>query len=276
MGKSYKILVIRSEIEKLKFFISSTIEDMKQERDAVTEVIISLQYNISRSEFFPSMARTPEQVCLEEAAGSDVFIGIYKNRYGFIPANDENFMQYSVTQMEYEAAQESGVPSLIFIYRNGEKREERLSIFLKRIKLFSSGQFITYYKNVEELKYNVLRALVYHLKTLISESDFTKLKLLLKEDDLDPYSGTLSWTTIDYEECEKIECFSGIQIGSKSFYLKSPNVGEIHFYEYDNSKNKSPENRKIISQSEFISMINSIFTDNEIYWILKHIWRTGS
>lgn len=260
----------------MKVFLSSTIEDMKLEREAVTEVIISLQHKISRSEFFPSMARTPEEVCLEEAANSDIFIGVYKNRYGFIPSNHDNFLQYSVTQMEYEAAKNNGVPCLIFIYKNAEEREERLSIFLKRIKDFSRGNLITYYENVDNLQYEVLRSLVYHLKTEITELEFDKLRALLNEDDQGPYRGTLSWSMIDYEECEKLECFSGIRIGSKSIYLKSPYVGEVQFYEYDDSKPKIAENRKILSESEFFNIIYSIFSDNEIYWITKDIWRASS
>ena len=260
----------------MKFFVSSTIEDMKSEREAVTEVIISLQHKISRSEFFPSMARTPEEVCLEAAANSDFFIGIYKNRYGFIPSDHDNLLQYSVTQMEYEAAKENSVPCLIFIHKNGEEPEERLSIFLERIKKFSTGNLIQHYKNVDDLKYQVLRALVYHLKTELTEAEFKKLRALLNEDDQDPYKGKLSWSMIDYEECENLECFSGIRIGSKSIYLKSPYVGEVHFYEYDDSKPKIAKNRKILSESEFFNIIHSVFSDNEIYWITKDIWRTSS
>jgi hypothetical protein len=260
----------------MKVFLSSTIEDMKIEREAITEVIISLQHKISRSEFFPSMARTPEDVCLEEAANSDIFIGVYKNRYGFIPPDHDNLLQYSVTQMEYETAKNNGVPCLIFIYKNEEEREERLSIFLDRIKDFSSGNLVQYYENVDGLKYEVLRSLVFHLKTVITAKEFEKLRTLLKKDEQDPYRGTLSWSMIDYKECEKLECFSGIRIGKKSILLKSPYVGEICFYEYDDSKPKTAENRKILSEAEFFNIINSIFSENDIYWITKDIWRVSS
>jgi sensor domain CHASE-containing protein len=39
---------------------------------------------------------------------------------------------------------------------------------------------------------------------------------------------------------------------------------------------QTPENRKILSESEFNIILYSVFKENEIHWILKHIWRASS
>lgn len=248
---------------------------MKLERDAVSEVINSIHFQISRSEYYPSMSQSPKDACLHEAANADIFIGIYKNRYGFVPS-EHNIRQISVTQMEYEAARKNTVPCLIFIFNKDEKREKKLVNFLLRARHFSKGQHVQKYESIADLKYQVLHSLVYHVKAILSDNDFKKLKNLLRENDPDPYRGMINWGTIDYGECEKIGCFSGIRIGNKSIFLKSPYQGDVRFFLFNNDKPKTSENRITLSQREFNFIINSIFTENEIYWITKDIWRASS
>ena len=258
----------------MRVFISSTITDMMPERNAASQVVQSLNYVVSRSEFYPSMSKSPKEICLDEARNSDIFIGIYKKRYGFIPTED-NFLQYSVTQMEYETAKRNQVPCLIFV-SDEEEREERLEIFLQRVKHFSTGQYVSKFQSVDDLKYQVLRSLIYHLKLIVSESDFKKYRNLLPKEDPNPYSGNLNWAVLDYDECESIGCFSGIRIGEKVIYLKNPYAGNVHFYLYDNIESRSTTDRTVLSLAEFNKINQSIFTENDIYWIEKYVWRTSS
>jgi hypothetical protein len=248
---------------------------MKAERDAVSEVLHTMAHEVSRSEFYPAMATTPEEKCIYEASHSDIFIGIYKKRYGYIPL-ENNVRKISVTQMEYEAAQQSNVPRLLFISENDEGREENLNNFLRRVKNWSGGQLIKTYSDINELRFNVLHALVYHFKTIFNNDEFNKLTQLIPERYQNPYQGTLQWEAIDYDECETLGYFSGIRLGEHSIYLKSPYVGETIFLLVNSAKPISPDNLTVLSQNEFNLIINSIFTENDIYWIRKNIWRTGS
>lgn len=151
-------------------FLSSTVDDMQQERDAITEVLNSLQRNVSRCEFFPARTNSPEDVCLEEAKNCDVFIGIYKNRYGFIPT-ENNPDSFSVTELEYSEAKNANRPILLFYHETSDERDVKLKAFLDKIKNFSQGHYVKKFSNVEELKYLVLQSLVSHFKTL---TKFTK------------------------------------------------------------------------------------------------------
>lgn len=58
--------------------------------------------------------------CLEDVAGSEMYIGIFAWRYGYIPDNDElNPSNESITALEYRKARELDIPTLIFILKDG-------------------------------------------------------------------------------------------------------------------------------------------------------------
>ncbi len=58
----------------------------------------------------------PLQKCLDDIVSSDVYVGIFAWRYGYIP-NDksENQSNLSITELEYRKAKEKGIPCLIFL-----------------------------------------------------------------------------------------------------------------------------------------------------------------
>ena len=58
----------------------------------------------------------PLQKCLQDVASSDIYVGIFAWRYGYIPDDkDENPNNLSITELEYRKAQEKGIASLIFL-----------------------------------------------------------------------------------------------------------------------------------------------------------------
>src|SRR3989344_3699437 len=132
-------------------FLSSTVDDMQEERNAVSEVIIALKQKISRCEFFAARTESPEQVCLNEATNCDIFVGIYKDRYGFVPT-ENNHELFSVTEMEYNAAKKAKKPILIFIHKDATNRDSQLDFFLKKISHFSKGHFRKEFQDKNELK----------------------------------------------------------------------------------------------------------------------------
>jgi len=138
---------------------------MPKEREGVSEVIQILKQRVSRSEFFVASPDKPRDLCLKKAETCDVFIGIYKNSYGHIPP-DDNPDQKSVIEMEYDAAYKKERPLLIFIHSNESKRKDELKQFLEKVTNFTYGRFRKAYKNIEDLKYQLVISLVFNIFNL--------------------------------------------------------------------------------------------------------------
>jgi hypothetical protein len=120
---------------KLEVFISSTIVDLKEEREAVEEVMKLFHINSFRSECFMASPHSPKELCLTKASECDIFIGIYKNRYGQIPTED-NPSSKSIPEMEYDVAIEKHKPIFLFQSHYSEP-EEKLATFLLRAEGFT-------------------------------------------------------------------------------------------------------------------------------------------
>lgn len=130
-------------MKKVKVFVSSTIRDLKPERNHLIDLIkknSDLQY-IAKRDFDGGY---PIKKCLEEARKADVFILILGNKYGTIePSSGKSF-----TQLEYEEFlfTHLGVPDLGKIIKilwkdersiknNGRKESEKHKQKLKEFKL---------------------------------------------------------------------------------------------------------------------------------------------
>jgi len=58
--------------------------------------------------------------CLEDVAKSEMYIGIFAWRYGYVPDNDElNPSNESITALEYRKARELDIPTHIFLLKDG-------------------------------------------------------------------------------------------------------------------------------------------------------------
>lgn len=95
-----------------KIFLSSTRNDLAEFRDAVAEAIIQHEMHPIMMERFPAASRDAVDVCEAQVGEADLFIGIYADRYGYCPNDDDK----SITEMEYRWAEERGVDRLIFIF----------------------------------------------------------------------------------------------------------------------------------------------------------------
>jgi HAD superfamily phosphoserine phosphatase-like hydrolase len=95
-----------------RVFISSTFEDLKKHRQTVRNAIRQLGAIDVSMENFGSRDSRPKEECnrlIREE--TDVFVGIYAHRYGFIPDGDD----VSITETEYREALRSKVPTLIYL-----------------------------------------------------------------------------------------------------------------------------------------------------------------
>src|SRR6185369_14086462 len=88
----------------MKVFISSTYKDLIDYRAAAIRAVEGTNYQASKMEVFGARPDEPLDACLKEVEESDLFIGIYALRYGFVPEGED----ISITEREYVHARKLG------------------------------------------------------------------------------------------------------------------------------------------------------------------------
>jgi predicted ATPase len=119
--------VIRTTDQRLRVFVSSTLDELAPERAAAREAITQLRLT---PVLFESGARPypPRELYRAYLAQSDIFIGLYWQRYGWVAPT----MQVSGLEDEYQLS--TGKPKLIYIKIPAKAREPRLQALLDRIR----------------------------------------------------------------------------------------------------------------------------------------------
>jgi predicted ATPase len=113
--------------QRVRVFVSSTMEELAAERAAVREAVDRLRLSPVLFEL-GARAHPPRSLYRSYLEQSHVFVGIYWQRYGWIaPA-----MDVSGLEDEYLLAQAK--PKLMYVKRPASEREERLEGLLDRIR----------------------------------------------------------------------------------------------------------------------------------------------
>ena len=97
-----------------KIYISSTYSDLKEYREKVYQTLRKMQHDAQAMEDYVASDRRPLDKCLADVAKSDLYVGIFAWRYGYIPS-EGNPQQKSITELEYRQAEETGKSCLIFL-----------------------------------------------------------------------------------------------------------------------------------------------------------------
>ena len=93
-------------------FVSSTFSDLETHRTTVQAGIRQLGLIDVSMENLGARDERPKDECLRLVReDSDIFVGIYAHRYGFVPEGGE----ISITESEYESATVAGLPRFIYI-----------------------------------------------------------------------------------------------------------------------------------------------------------------
>ena len=117
---------IRTPDQRLRVFVSSTLQELADERAASREAIQRLRLTPVMFEM-GARPHPPRDLYRAYLAQSDVFVGIYWRRYGWIAPTET----VSGLEDEYLLAQQ--MPKLVYIKR-AETREERLKDLIRRIQ----------------------------------------------------------------------------------------------------------------------------------------------
>jgi hypothetical protein len=124
----------------MKVFISSTYVDLVDHRKAVAEALEHLGLQLTRMETFGARPEDPVRACLSEVTESELFVGIYARRYGYVPSNST----ISITEAEFNHAVECRKPAFCFVvdakypwpseWIEGEPGQSRLIAFRSRVE----------------------------------------------------------------------------------------------------------------------------------------------
>src|SRR5262249_5428523 len=118
---------IRTPDQRLRVFVSSTLEELADERAAVSRAVSTLRLTPVT---FESGARPhpPRELYRSYLEQSDIFIGLYWQRYGWVgPGMD-------ISGLEDEFERSRSLPRLLYIKRPAPDRDPRLTELLERIK----------------------------------------------------------------------------------------------------------------------------------------------
>src|SRR5438552_4509510 len=126
--------VIRTPDQRVRVFVSSTLDELAPERAAAREAVTQLRLT---PVLFESGARPypPRELYRAYLGQSDIFIGLYWQRYGWVAPG----MQVSGLEDEYQLA--TGKPKLIYIKTPAPEREQDLHTLLDRIRTEDTASY---------------------------------------------------------------------------------------------------------------------------------------
>src|SRR5215468_10420029 len=118
---------IRTPDQRLRVFVSSTLEELAPERGAARAAIEQLRL---APVMFESGARAhpPQEVYRAYLAQSDIFVGIYWQRYGWVGPG------MSISGLEDELRLAAGMPRLLYVKARAPGMEPGLSQMLEAIR----------------------------------------------------------------------------------------------------------------------------------------------
>lgn len=113
--------------QRLRVFVSSTLQELAEERIAVKDAIQNMHLTPVMFEL-GARPHAPRDLYRQYLSQSHIFVGIYWDRYGWV-APDE-----PVSGLEDEYNLSADLPKLIYIKQSNKKREDRLTQLLHRIQ----------------------------------------------------------------------------------------------------------------------------------------------
>ena len=90
----------------ITLYLSSTYEDLKEFREAVYKALKKSGYEVVAMEDYVAADQRPLDKCLADVGKSDIYIGIFAFRYGYVPLEAHgNPGKISITELEFRHAE---------------------------------------------------------------------------------------------------------------------------------------------------------------------------
>ena len=119
--------VIRTPDQRVRVFVSSTLQELAPERQAVRDAVTRLRLVPVLFEL-GARPHPPREVYRSYLAQSQVFVGVYWQSYGWIVPGEQ------VSGLEDEYLMAAGLPRLLYVKSPAPDREPRLAAMLDRIR----------------------------------------------------------------------------------------------------------------------------------------------
>lgn len=153
--------------KKYTVFLSSTYDDLREERNEVVHALLELDCIPCGMEYFPSDDNEQFEFIKSIIDECDYYVLIIAGRYGTIGKNGKSY-----TEMEYRYALKQKIPIATFIHDKIEKisldKSEKDPIGREKlealIKFASKGKLVKYWSGKEDLAGKVSRSMVSLIK----------------------------------------------------------------------------------------------------------------
>src|SRR5512147_1993388 len=119
--------IIRTPDQRLRVFVSSTLQELADERAAAREAIAQLHLSPVMFEL-GARPHPPRDLYRAYLDQSHIFIGIYWQKYGWVAPGE------TISGLEDEYRLSGDKPKLIYIKTPAPEREPRLNELLDRIR----------------------------------------------------------------------------------------------------------------------------------------------
>lgn len=138
---------------KYQIFVSSTYEDLKEERDQVIKAILEMGHIPVGMELFSAADEEQWKLITRHIDESDYYVVIVAHRYGSVTEDE-----ISYTEKEYDYAADQQIPVIGFLIDDtakwpanridkGEEEKQKLDSLKEKIK----KKYITYWKSKDDL-----------------------------------------------------------------------------------------------------------------------------
>lgn len=182
--------------------ISSTMKDLPHHREEARDAVLRVQMLPRSMEVGTAFMGNAIDYSLKMVDESDIYIGIFAKKYGFIPEDLRNIEKISITEMEYRHAQKLGMPILIFVmddnhpilgvvsdrdtfWESNEESKAKQKAFLEEIM---KTHVVGFFKSPDQLRSLIIQALLDpHLLSIAKEYQHGRIvvtqKLSTSESD---------------------------------------------------------------------------------------------
>lgn len=153
--------------KRYQVFVSSTFEDLQEERKEVMQALLELDCIPAGMELFPASNDDQWTLIKKVIDDSDYYLLILAGRYG--STNGEGM---SYTEMEYRYALDSGKPIISFLHKNPDsisagktESSEKGRQKLKKLRELAQQKIIKYWTNPDDLGSVVSRGMIMLIKS---------------------------------------------------------------------------------------------------------------
>lgn len=147
--------------KKYQVFVSSTYEDLKDERTAVISSLLDMDCIPVGMEQFPASPLSQWEYIKKMIDMSDYYLLIVAGRYGSLDPDES----VSYTEKEYNYAANKNIPILSFLHNDIGKLQsekvdsDRTQINKFREKIKAEKRLVDFYSSIDELKFKIAKAM---------------------------------------------------------------------------------------------------------------------